>query len=288
VARAHLDKQPAAVSAMFDQVAGRYDLLNDVLSLGQDRWWRRAVARAVNARPGERVLDLAAGTGTSTAALTTTGAATVACDFSLGMLTTGMRRLKTAPASREGSRPPAPAFVAGDALRLPFADAAFDAVTISFGLRNTAEPGRALAEMLRVTRPGGRLVVCEFSHLAWPWLDAAYQKYLATMLPLTARWLSSTPSAYQYLAQSIRDWPRPADLARWITAAGWACVRWRPLSLGIVTIHTARHPGTCAAGPPPAPSPEEHPRGEGPSQPRPPGPAHTTDRGSLDSIGRDL
>src|SRR5215472_14509976 len=154
VSRAQLDKRPGDVAAMFDGLAERYDLLNDVLSLGQDRRWRRVVARAVAARAGERVLDLAAGTGTSSRAFTGAGAQCVACDFSLGMLQAGARR----PARRVS-------FVAGDALALLFGNEAFDAVTISFGLRNVADAGAALAEMLRVTRPGGRLVVCEFGHL---------------------------------------------------------------------------------------------------------------------------
>ena len=172
--RAQLDKRPGDVSAMFDKVAPRYDLLNDVLSLGQDRWWRKAVARAVGARAGERILDLAAGTGTSSAAFTAAGAACVACDFSLGMLRAGVDRLGAAGPVR---------FVAGDALRLPFGDASFDAVTISFGLRNVADPDAALAEMFRVTRPGGRLVICEFGHLPSPRLDAIYGRYLMAALP---------------------------------------------------------------------------------------------------------
>ncbi len=155
MSRADLEKQPTEVAAMFDEVAERYDLTNDVLALGQTRFWRRAVVNAVAPRPGERVLDLAAGTGTSSAPLAARGAAVVPCDFSLGMLRVGRRR------------EPALAFVAGDAMRLPFADATFDAVTISFGLRNTVDPEGALAEMARVTRPGGRLVVCEFSHPAF-------------------------------------------------------------------------------------------------------------------------
>src|SRR5712692_939496 len=196
--RAHLDKRPGEVSAMFDKVAERYDLLNDVLSLGQDRWWRRVVAGAVGARPGERVLDLAAGTGTSSKTFTATGANCVACDFSLGMLKVGARRLSRAAGRGAGRAGPAAAapgrrawpvsFVAGDALRLPFRDRAFDAVTISFGLRNVADPDAALAEMLRVTRPGGRLVVCEFSHLRH--LDGFYQRYLAAALPAVASRLS--------------------------------------------------------------------------------------------------
>ena len=186
--RANLDKRPGEVSAMFDKVADRYDLMNDVLSLGQDRWWRRIVARAVGARPGELVLDLAAGTGTSSRTFTAGGAACVACDFSLGMLQVGARRMPPAPPGRSAAGPAGPVrFVAGDALDLPFRDQAFDAVTISFGLRNVADPGAALAEMLRVTRPGGRLVICEFGHLPWPRLNTLYESYLATALPAVAR-----------------------------------------------------------------------------------------------------
>jgi demethylmenaquinone methyltransferase/2-methoxy-6-polyprenyl-1,4-benzoquinol methylase len=231
--RANLDKRPGEVSAMFDKVADRYDLLNDVLSLGQDRWWRRMVARAVGARAGERVLDVAAGTGTSSRTFTAAGADCVACDFSLGMLTVGARR----------QRAPGLEFVAGDAMRLPFRDAAFDAVTISFGLRNVTGHQAALAEFRRVTRPGGRLVVCEFGHLPWPRLNRGYEAYLAGALPAVARRLSSNPAAYEYLAESIQDWPAQPELARQIAAAGWSAVRWRDLSLGVVAIHQARRPG---------------------------------------------
>ena len=242
--RANLDKRPGEVSAMFDKVADRYDLMNDVLSLGQDRWWRRIVARAVGARPGELVLDLAAGTGTSSRTFTAAGAACVACDFSLGMLQVGARRMRPAPPGRSAAGPPGPLrFVAGDALDLPFRDQAFDAVTISFGLRNVADPGAALAEMLRVTRPGGRLVICEFGHLPWPRLNALYESYLATALPTVARRLSGSPEAYDYLAESIRDWPPQAELARRMAAAGWSAVRWRDLTLGVVAVHLARRPG---------------------------------------------
>ena len=170
--RAQLDKKPAEVSAMFDKVADRYDLLNDALSLGMDRRWRKVVARAVGAGPGQLVLDLAAGTGTSSRAFITAGARCVACDFSFGMLSVGARQ----PAAGLS-------FVAGDALELPFGDGAFDVVTISFGLRNVADTGQALAELLRVTRPGGRLVICEFSHLPVRRLNALYEQYLTRALP---------------------------------------------------------------------------------------------------------
>jgi demethylmenaquinone methyltransferase / 2-methoxy-6-polyprenyl-1,4-benzoquinol methylase len=230
--RAQLDKKPADVSAMFDRVAERYDLLNDALSLGMDRLWRKVVAAAVDARAGELVLDLAAGTGTSSKAFTTAGARCVACDFSLGMLTVGARRPHQAVR-----------FVAGDALALPFSDRAFDAVTISFGLRNVADTGQALVELLRVTRPGGRLVVCEFSHLPAPRLNAMYEQYLTRALPRIARKLSANAEAYDYLAESIKDWPGQRRLADLIAASGWSQVRWRNLTLGIVAVHQARRPG---------------------------------------------
>jgi demethylmenaquinone methyltransferase / 2-methoxy-6-polyprenyl-1,4-benzoquinol methylase len=236
MARAQLDKRAGDVSAMFDNLAERYDLLNDLLSLGQDRRWRKVVARAVGAGPGDLVLDLAAGTGTSSRAFTGGGARCVACDFSLGMLRVGARR----PAS-------AVAFAAGDALALPFADCSFDAVTISFGLRNVADPDVALAEMLRVTRPGGSLVICEFSHLPGRKLNAFYEHYLAVALPLVARRLSGNAEAYDYLAESIRDWPGQRELARRIGAAGWSAVSWQNLMLGVVALHIARRPDDAPA-----------------------------------------
>jgi demethylmenaquinone methyltransferase/2-methoxy-6-polyprenyl-1,4-benzoquinol methylase len=238
--RAQLDRQPGEVSAMFDNIAERYDLLNDALSLGQDRYWRSMVARAVRGRPGELVLDLAAGTGTSSRTFTTAGARCVACDFSLGMLRVG--------AARETD--PGVAFVAGDALDLPFGDAAFDAVTISFGLRNVADPDAALAELLRVTRPGGRLVICEFSRLRPRPLDALYGQYLARVLPAVARRLSPSADAYDYLAESIRDWPGQSELARRMGDAGWAGARWLNLSFGVVALHLARRPAAAPAATP--------------------------------------
>ena len=216
---------------MFDAVADRYDLLNDVLSFGQDRYWRSVVKRLVGAGPADLVLDLAAGTGTSARAFTASGARCVACDFSLGMLSVGAR-----------SDPARVRFVAGDALALPFADETFDAVTISFGLRNVADPDAGLAEMLRVTRPGGRLVICEFSHLGSGIADRLYQKYLAAVLPAVASRLSRNAEAYAYLAESISDWPAQRELARRIGRAGWSAVRWRNLTLGVVAVHVARRP----------------------------------------------
>ena len=231
--RASLEKDPADVAAMFDEVAPRYDLTNTVLSLGLDRTWRTAVRDALALRPGERVLDLAAGTATSSAALARSGAGVVGCDFSLGMLKVGRR-----------AGHPGVELVAGDALRLPFADASFDAVTISFGLRNTADPDLALRELLRVTRPGGRLVVCEFSHPTWAPFRTVYVEYLMRLLPSVATRVSSDPAAYVYLAESIRAWPAQAELARRLTAAGWEQSRWRDLTGGIVALHRGVRPAS--------------------------------------------
>lgn len=230
MSRARLDKQPDDVAGMFDDVAERYDLTNDVLSMGQDRRWRKAVSAAVDARPGDRVLDLAAGTGTSSQPFADAGARVVPCDFSQGMLRVGKR-------NRPGLD-----FTAGDATRLPFADATFDAVTVSFGLRNIVDARRALSEMLRVTRPGGRLVICEFSHPTWAPFRTVYVEYLMRALPPVARAVSSNPEAYVYLAESIRAWPDQRRLAGWVRASGWRDVAWRNLSGGVVALHRATRP----------------------------------------------
>ncbi len=212
---------------MFDAVAKRYDVTNDVLSLGQDRRWRRDVIDAVAPRPGQRVLDLAAGTGTSSQPFADEGAYVVPCDFSLGMLQVG-----------KSARPDLP-FAAGDGTELPFADDTFDAVTISFGLRNIVDPLAGLREMRRVTRPGGRLVVCEFSHPTWTPFRTVYIEYLMKALPPVARAVSSSPDAYVYLAESIRAWPDQAGLAALIADAGWQDPQWRNLTGGVVALHRA-------------------------------------------------
>lgn len=233
MARATLAKEPSDVAAMFDAVARRYDVTNTVLSLGLDRTWRAAVGDALGAAPGDRVLDLAAGTAVSSAPLAAAGAAVAACDFSLGML-------------RAGRPAPGVVRVAGDALHLPFADAAFDAATVSFGLRNMVDPVAALAEMRRVTRPGGRLLVCEFSTPTWAPFRRVYVDYLMRALPAIARRVSSDPESYVYLAESIRAWPDQAGLAAHVQMAGWTQVSWRNLTGGIVALHRAQAPLTIA------------------------------------------
>jgi len=213
---------------MFDRVAPRYDLANDVLSLGQDRAWRRLTVDAVEPRQGQLILDLAAGTGTSSEPFAAAGATVVPTDLSIGMLQVGKQRR------------PSLSFVAADALQLPYADASFDAVTISFGLRNVEDTATALREMLRVTKPGGALVICEFSTPTWRPFRTVYANYLVAAIPRLASLVSSNPAAYQYLAESIQAWPDQPTLAEAIGEAGWQSVEWRNLSGGIVALHRAR------------------------------------------------
>lgn len=232
MSRAALDKQPREVAEMFDGVARRYDRTNTVLSLGLDALWRRRTRQCLQLQPGQRVLDLAAGTGVSTRELQRVGADAIACDFSLGMLRAG---------KSNRSRRSVP-FVAGDGMHLPFADATFDAVTISFGLRNIANAPMALREMLRVVRPGGRLVVCEFSRPVFLPFRLVYMNYLMRALPKIAEKVSSNPEAYIYLAESIREWPPQRELAKIVAEAGWMDVRYRNLTGGVVALHCAERP----------------------------------------------
>lgn len=222
--RASLDKDPAEVAAMFDGVAKRYDITNTVLSFAQDRRWRKATRKALALTPDDVVLDLAAGTAVSTVELATSGAKCVAADFSLGMLKAGVDR--DVPK------------VAADAMQLPFADESFDAATISFGLRNVHDVPTALGELSRVLKPGGRLVICEFSTPTFRPFRTVYMEYLMKALPAVATKVSSNPAAYVYLAESIRAWPDQFGLGDLIRDAGFTNVRWQNMTGGIAAIHS--------------------------------------------------
>ena len=230
MARANLNKDPDEVAAMFDGVAKRYDLLNDLLSLGRTNAWRRSTTAVIAPQSGMRILDLAAGTGSSSEPLAAAGAEVISADFSEGMLNAGRKRY------------PKLNFVKADALNLQFKDNEFDLVTISFGLRNTADFDKALRECLRVTKSGGRIVVTEFSQPTWKPFRLIYSNYLMRALPVIARKVASNPDAYIYLAESIRAWPDQAKLALHITSAGWGGVGWQNLTGGVVAVHSARKP----------------------------------------------
>ncbi|HEX7349886.1 demethylmenaquinone methyltransferase [Brachybacterium sp.] len=232
MSRADLEKQPYDVATMFDGIAKRYDLMNDVAALGQVGMWRDLMVDALQIAPGAQVLDLAAGTGTSTTAIAQAGAQVVAADFSLGMMAEGRRRGAPVP------------FVGADGQHLPFADDSFDAAVISFGLRNVHEPRLALAEMVRVVRPGGRVVVCEFSTPTWGPFRTVYEKYLLRALPAVAGTVATTVDAYEYLAESILEWPDQEQLRAWFLAAGMEQAQYRNLSGGIVALHRGVVPAT--------------------------------------------
>jgi demethylmenaquinone methyltransferase/2-methoxy-6-polyprenyl-1,4-benzoquinol methylase len=231
VTRADLTKQPEAVAAMFDNVAEGYDRTNAIATLGLEKLhWRPQAFAAIAPRPGMKILDLAAGTGASSIKLREAGAVVVSCDFSVGMLKVGKRNH------------PELDLIAGDALRLPFADESFDCVTISWALRNVNDVIVALQEMLRVTKPGGRLVVLENSHPTWRPFRVAYLEYMMRAVPVVAKAVSTNPEAYSYLAESVRAWPGQEPLARTIEASGWSQVQWRNLTGGLIAIHRAVKP----------------------------------------------
>lgn len=206
MSKASLEKQPFDVARMFDAVGAKYDITNTVLSFGQDKRWRRRTRERLNLSPTDLVLDLAAGTAVSTVELGKSGATCIACDFSLGMLKAGRHRQVPK--------------VCGDGMALPFADNTFDAVTISYGLRNIHDYQAGLRELSRVTKPGGRLTVAEFSSPVVPVFATIYKGYLLRALPRIARLVSSNPESYEYLAESIRAWPQQEELAATINTNG--------------------------------------------------------------------
>ncbi len=226
MSRANLSKDPDEVAAMFDGVAKRYDLVNDLLSLGRTKAWRKAATKIIAPAPGMQILDLAAGPGSSSEPLHKAGATVFATDFSEGMLAVGRK-----------SRPYLN-FSKADALNLPFEANRFDVVTISYGLRNTVDYPKALAEALRVTKSGGRMVVVEFSHPTWRPFHTIYTEYLMKALPAIARKTSSNPDAYIYLAESIRAWPDQQGLADAMEKAGWGQISWKNHTGGVVAVHS--------------------------------------------------
>lgn len=234
VDRADLNKRPGEVARMFDGVARGYDRTNAVLSGGNSALWRRLTVRAIDPKPGERVLDVAAGTGTSSAAIARSGAKVTGLDFSEGMLAEARRRH------------PELEFVHGDAEALPFPDEHFDAVTISFGLRNVQHPQLALAEMYRVLVPGGRVVVCEFSRPPRALFKAGYDAYLRYLMPLISSVTGSNAPSYDYLRESIEHWPEQGELAGWMRGVGFSRVGYRNLTAGVVALHRGRKPQDTA------------------------------------------
>ncbi|WP_347755955.1 class I SAM-dependent methyltransferase [Agrococcus sp. ProA11] len=230
MSRADMQKDPNEVAGMFDATAKRYDLLNSLLSGGNDKLWRIHMQRAVRPKPGERILDVAAGTGASAAPMAKAGALVTALDLSQGMIEEGRKRH------------PDIEFVHGTAEELPFEDDTFDAVTISFGLRNVQNPRAALSEFLRVLKPGGRVVICEFSQPPVNVVRRSYELYLRTLLPGMARAASSNPESYRYLVESIRAWPEQEVLSQWIRTAGFTRVAHRNLTMGVVALHRGRKP----------------------------------------------
>lgn len=228
-----MNKEPEDVASMFDGVAKGYDRTNLLLSAGNAPLWRYQLVRALAPKPGEKILDLAAGTGTSSAAIAATGATVVAGDFSEGMLEVGRHKHANIPNL---------SFVYADAMDLPFNSFEFDAVTISFGLRNVADPKKALAEIFRVTKPGGRIVICEFSTPPGGLTKAFYSAYLNLGLPSLAKLTSTNSPAYSYLAESIEAWPKQAELAAWMREAGYGRVAYKNLNRGIVALHRGTKP----------------------------------------------
>lgn len=222
------ERDPAAVRRMFDRIAARYDLLNTVLSFGADGRWRRIAAQATALTTRDRALDIACGSGKLTAELGRLAAQglVVGLDFSAGMLAVAARA------------EPSLVFVRGDGLRLPFSDAAFDAVTVAFGLRNFADPCLGLREMRRVLRPGGRAVVLEFVKPRPGAVGAAYRAYLVHVLPRLGGWISGQPQAYRYLSDTVDSYRTPAELVGLAASAGWRDPAIRLLNVGTVSVLT--------------------------------------------------
>jgi demethylmenaquinone methyltransferase/2-methoxy-6-polyprenyl-1,4-benzoquinol methylase len=218
------------VRGVFDSVARRYDVMNDLMSLGAHRVWKRLFVNALNPRPGERVVDLAGGTGDISAAIRARGAQAILTDINESMLRVGRDRLL-----ERGQVVP---LLAADAERLPFAPGTFDAATIAFGLRNCTNKDAVLREAFRVLRPGGRFFCLEFSRLAVAALEPLYDAYSFRVLPWLGQRVAGDAESYRYLAESIRTFPPQEVLQGMLAAAGFGRAAYRNLSGGIVAIHS--------------------------------------------------
>lgn len=232
-------EKTARVRAVFDSVAGRYDLMNDLMSGGIHRLWKSALINHLNPRPGMKIVDVAGGTGDIARRIMArcNGEASVTvCDINANMLAAGRDR------SIDQGRPTgdgAPNIVCGDAEQLPFADASLDAYTIAFGLRNVTQIDQALAEARRVLKPGGHFLCLEFSRVVVPFLAPVYDRYSFTVLPQLGAMVARDREAYVYLAESIRKFPPQDELAAMLREVDFGQVSYRNLSAGIAAIHSA-------------------------------------------------
>jgi demethylmenaquinone methyltransferase/2-methoxy-6-polyprenyl-1,4-benzoquinol methylase len=229
---------PLQVRAMFARIAGRYDLLNRILSLGIDRRWRKRLLAAAGDVRGRRAVDACCGTGDVTLELADAGAAAVGVDFTPEMLARARHK-----ANRSTVRA---VFAHGDALKLPVKSGSADVCTVAFGIRNVADRAQALREMARVLRPGGRALVLEFTMPRGRISGRLYRAYFTRVLPAIGSWISRDRDAYSYLPRTVLEWPTPNELAREMEGAGFVDCRHELLTHGIACLHSARAPSRSA------------------------------------------